>query len=263
MQGTGQPAGVCMGGTTSSTSTWAEWATGFGGLRFFSGGRNSNGNDTAERRRSSGAGDGMSSLQNASSAGVLSPLGRDTRQQNLLHQQHWKEHEVAHQQHVQAQHALQDSTLTPHTQHNVIYTLEQQQQLPAAVGSFQHHKLMRADSLFGSSSGKGGSGKLQLQGSLQSQGSGSWSPTWLLRSFVPFGSPTASDAEARTAGADGDCAAGQQQRGSWSMLGACSVRDSRDAWRLCSLRVQIAVHTSAGAVRSSICSMCRLCGLPQ
>jgi hypothetical protein len=54
-------------------------------------------------------------------------------------------------------------------------------------------------------------------GGLDQQGSGAWSPTWLLRSFMPFGSPvsgTLSTAEGLMA---------QQHKGSWTLLDACRV----------------------------------------
>ena len=133
----------------------------------------------------------------------------------MVQQQHWKQHEVAHQQHLQDQHALHDAAAA-HSHHSSIATLQDKQLLPAAVGSFQQHKIMRADSLFGTSS----CGNMDAAGqdSLQKQGSEAWSPTWLLRSFVPFGSPASS-----TSLSTADSLGQPQRQVSWGLLDACRV----------------------------------------
>jgi hypothetical protein len=101
-----------------------------------------------------------------------------------------------------------------HSQHLAVATLQDKQLLPAAVRSFQRHKIMRADSLFGESS----SSTKDDHACLDRQGTEPWSPTWLLRSFVPFGSP-ASPSALSTA----DSSLQRQRQSSWGLLDACRV----------------------------------------
>jgi hypothetical protein len=149
----------------------------------------------------------------------------------------------------------------------------EEEQLPAAVGAFQHYKVLssppRNQQYSGSTSStaagmrRGSTGVAglcgsdhqdhQQQHSLDSQGSGTWSPRWLLQSFASLGSPAASRqssstgtaADAFSASADAAAAAAGEgtrllsceataaaaghgsPRGAWSsrVMAACSVSD--------------------------------------
>jgi hypothetical protein len=110
---------------------------------------------------------------------------------------------------------MQDA-IAAHSQHLSCSTLQDKQLLPPAVRSFQQHKLMKADLLFGG----GSSSMAQQEAGLDRQGSEAWSPTWLLRSFVPFGSPVSPSAFST---ADSPLAQQQQRHGTWGLLDACRV----------------------------------------
>lgn len=200
-------------------SGWTSWAAaGLSTLGLFGGSANSNSQDLRASISGSLGCAGHNSddgLAKAGSANILpSPLAQDWHQRSLVKQAYWKQHEAAHKQHLQDQHSMQDASAA-HSQHLAVSTLQDKQLLPAAVRSFQRHKIMRAESLFGGSSS---SAKDEHAG-LDWLGTEPWSPTWLLRSFVPFGSPVSPSALSTA-----DSLMGQQQRqSSWGLLDACRV----------------------------------------
>lgn len=194
-------------------SGWASWAVaGLSTLGLFGNNGNGNGNGKDLRLSTNGSLGGAGRASETGNGNFSSPLAQDWHQRSLVQQAHWKQHEAAHKQHQREQHTIQDAAAA-HSQHLPVSTLQDKQLLPAAVRSFQHHKLMRADSLFGDSN----SIKAAQSAGLNA-GSEPWSPTWLLRSFVPFGTP-ASPSALSTA----ESSMAQQHQSSWSLLDACRV----------------------------------------
>lgn len=218
-------------------SSWAGWAASRLSLGLFGG--NSNGSEAANAS-TGGAGSTAGRISDSGlsrgSSGI-GPLAQDLHQRDLVQQVHWKQHEAVHHQHVQEQHSSVQGAAAAHSQHLACSTLQDKQLLPPAVGSFQQHKVMKAGALFGAVPGS----PAGQPGGLDSQGSGPWSPTWLLRSFMPFGSPASG-----TLSAAESPMAQQQQPGSWALLDACRVGRRRGA--------QHSVHVVSG---SHVCVMLR------
>lgn len=203
-------AEAATAGAAGSGTSWTSWAAaGLSTLGLLGGSAATNG--TGQRASNSGSlgGAGRSS---DTCPGLNSPLLQDWHQRSLVQQAAWQQHEAVHKQHLQEQHhSRQDAAV--HSQHLSVSTLQYKQLLPAAVSSFQQHKLLKADSLWGN-------GIRSSQAGQQPGLSEPWSPTWLVRSFMPFGSP-ASLGPLSTA--DSPSTQQQQRHSSWSLLDACRV----------------------------------------
>lgn len=190
-------------------SGWASWAAAGLSTLGLLGGSAATTNGTKQRTSNSGSlgGAGRSS---DTGAGPNSPLSQDWHQRTLVQQRaDWQQHEAAHKQHLQEQQrSRQDGVV--HSQHLSVSTLQDKQRLPPAVSSFQQHKLVKADSLWGN-------GSRSSQAGQQPGLSEPWSPTWLVRSFMPFASPT-SPGPLSTADS---LSTQQQHNSSWGLLDAC------------------------------------------
>jgi hypothetical protein len=214
---------ACVEAPAAARGGWSDWAAaGLSSLGLLGGSSNTAASSSNHVNSSSLEGATIGGRVSAarSSSSVSSPLTQDWHQHDLVQRPYWKQHEVAHQHHLQEQHHMQEAA-SAHSQHLPCATLQDKQLLPAAVGSFQHHKLMRADSLFGDR----GNGKGPQHSTLDKQDSGmQWSPTWLLKSFMPFGTPTSPSALSAA-----DSLASDQQQRSWGLLDACRVSCEQDA----------------------------------
>lgn len=199
----------------AARSGWAGWAA--AGLSSLLGGRGSAGAAVSNgdgRRSSTGA--AANGTLSRGGSGISSPLAHHVHQRELVHQAHWQQHEAAHAQHIQDhQHSMQGAHAA-HSHQLPCSTLQEKQSLPAAVRSFQQHKIMRAD-VFGGTSRRSSQDAPTEGLDGHSSGQQVWSPRWLLQSFAPFGSPVSPSTLST--------AADSPPTSSWGLLNTCRVSE--------------------------------------